>query len=121
MSDKSLVIRESLYYARLLEDNLGEPDFIGVGCATPRQVALSRSVPREQFFNLPIYQFINLLINLPVRLALASFSKHFFTSFNYFFNSTFKVESSFWEVVEFTIENHIKTFDSIFDIYVSPW
>ena len=62
MSDKSLVVGEALYYARLLENNLGKPDFIGVGCATPRQVALSRSVPREQFFNLPICRFVDLLI-----------------------------------------------------------
>ena len=68
MSDKSLVIREPLYYARLLEDNLGEPDFIGVGCTTPRQVALSRSVPREQFADLLICQFVDELIIL-VRLC----------------------------------------------------
>ena len=74
MSDKSLVIRESLYYARLLEYNLGEPDFIGVGCATPRQVALSRSVPREQFFNLPICQFVDLLVSRFTDLLICQFA-----------------------------------------------
>src|SRR5690606_180546 len=46
-----------------------------------------------------------------------SFSKHFLSCCNCFFNGSFQVESCFRKVIQFTVHNHVEPFNGVFNIY----